>query len=320
MFRIVGNNFTYTAMCSFFCSLLLVTFYDRIAKLSRILFFLLFSLNVATGIFLGMTAGFLILEGRLVIFTIRTLAMPMIIGLISSAVMTGYMALRSHLDERLEKLHAAARENEHLKRLESESRLASLQAKLNPHFLFNTLNSLAALVYDDPKKAEKGIIKLSEVYRHVLAISERTLIPAGEELDLIRDYLDLEKMRFDDLLNYRIDCPDQLKSVRIPGLLIEPLIGNVVKHALARTDRPVTIDISLEQQDGHMLISVRDDGCGFDPETIVFGYGLKSVQERLHMLYSSGQRLRISSQPGKGTDISITIPLKPGEMRESHDH
>ena len=263
-----------------------------------------------------MSTAYYLQNGRWATMSITNLVVPLIFGLIASFVMVIITMLNLRVDEKVARLRAADQENERLRRLESEARLASLQAKLNPHFLFNTLNSVAALVYDDPEKAEQGILRLAEVYRHVLAISHRQWVTLAEELRLIGDYLALERLRFEDRLHVTIDCAQSLANVSIPGLILEPLVGNVIKHGLERTDRSVTLVIRAEAGDGRLRLTVQDNGPGFDPLKVTSGYGHLSIRERMGMVYGTDFNLSIHSQPGEGVIAMLDIPLNgPGGAR-----
>ena len=301
-------TFAYCACCTFFCSILIHGLYDYICKLPRSVFFFVFLLLAVLGVVLGVASATLILTGRIVIDR-SVFLFSMIFGVVCSIAVTGYFELKHHLEEKISKLKAAEIENEQLKRLESEAHFNSLQAKLNPHFLFNTLNSLAALVYDDPKKTEQSIVRLSELYRSVLSISNQTFVSVAEELDLIRDYLELEKLRFENQLSYEFKCPDELEDFKIPGLLIEPLVGNVIKHVVDRQGETVRIEIIIEKDDLHLHISVIDDGPGFDEKSASPGYGLTSVQERLRLVYGEDYGFTIQSKHGGGTRVAVRIPV-----------
>lgn len=300
------EDFVYVSCCTLFCSLLLDSLYKQISLLSRFLFFLVFTLLSSLGVVIGLIISTLILEGGLY-FSVNFF-LAIIIGVLFSGGVTVYEVQKSRLEEKITRLKAAELENEQLRRLESEARFNSLQAKLNPHFLFNTLNSLAALVYDNPVIAEKSIVRLSELYRSVLSISNQTFITITEELALIKDYLELEKLRFQDQLTYTLQVSHTLENRRIPGLLIEPLIGNVIKHVTEQTEKAVHVLVTIKEQDGHLVISVSDNGPGFDEAHTSSGYGLYSIQERLKLLFGEDYKFNLKSKPGKGLKVTIRIP------------
>jgi len=298
----------FTATCSLFCSLLLFSFLETISGFPRPAFYGSFAVLVTAGILAGVTAGNLILVGRLRINT-RVLLFSLLMGLVFSALISGYFNFRSRLEQKIARLKEIELENERLKRLESETRLRDLQAKLNPHFLFNTLNSTAALIYDDRERAERSIERLSELYRRVLSISSRTFIPLDEELKLIEDYLELEKLRFDDKLSYRIDCPQALRNIPVPGFLIEPLVENAVRHGFDPERGSLRLSVKAEAEpEGRIRLTVADNGPGFEVGTMSAGFGLFSVQERLRLLFGDRGSLEIRSEKGRGTEIMILLP------------
>jgi len=303
----IWEIFIYVSCCTFFCSLLLNMLYEQISLLPRLIFFLVFTVLSSLGVGIGLMMSSLILQGR-VNFNNNYL-LVIIVGVVFSSGITLFEVHKLKLEEKIARLKKAELENEQLRRLESEARFNSLQAKLNPHFLFNTLNSLAALVYDNPQMVEKSIVRLSELYRSVLSISNKTYIPVKQEIDLIRDYLELEKLRFGDKMIYSFHYLKNIENIKIPGLLIEPLVGNVVKHVLEKQKETVIIDISVQVDKKYVKISVSDNGPGFKTGSISSGYGLNSIRERLTLLYGEDYDFDIDTKSGKGTSISIRIPL-----------
>ncbi len=301
------EDFVYVSGCTLYTSILLHWLYDRIYRLRRFLFFIVFALISSTGVGLGLTIGTLILYGRF-IYGINFL-LAILLGILASAGNTFYEVQKSRLEENIARLKAAELENEQLKRFESEARFNSLQAKLNPHFLFNTLNSLAALVYEDPKKTEQSIVRLSELYRRILSVSNQTFITVKEELGLIEDYLELEKLRFEGHLSYQFECSKALQDRSIPGLLIEPLVENVIKHVLDKKEDTVQIHIKISESNGMLHLKVTDNGPGFDVKSNASGYGLSSIQERLQLLYEDNYHFDIRSKAGEGTSVEIGIPV-----------
>jgi sensor histidine kinase YesM len=297
-----------TLACSLFCSLLLFSLFETILGFPRGFFYASFTILVAAGVLAGVSMANLILAGRLRINT-RILLFSLLIGLVFSALLSGYFHFRTRTEQKIASLKEMELENERLKRLESETRLRDLQAKLNPHFLFNTLNSTAALIYDDRERAERSIERLSELYRRVLSISSRTFIPLDEELKLIQDYLELEKLRLEDKLIYRIECPEELRKVRVPGFIIEPLVENAVRHGSEPDKGSLRLSIRAEAgPEGRVRLTVADDGPGFEVATMAAGFGLFSIQERLRILFQERAWLHIHSEKGRGTEITILLP------------
>ena len=313
-------NFFYSAaftlICAFYCTVFLCSSIEAITKLSRLAFAILFMLLVSAGVLLGNITAGLILLGRLSL-NAYVFIYSLFIGLAASAVITGYFLLKEKAEEKMARLKETEIENERLKRIESEARLMDLQTKLNPHFLFNTLNATAALIPEDPKKAEEGIVRLAELYHRVFSVSSRAFIPVEEELKLVRDYLELEKIRFEERLSYAIHCPEKLKRDLVPGLLIEPIVENSIKHGKKYSGEALEVVLNIEDADGRIRIRIRDNGPGFDVDRTAFGFGLFSIQERLRLLFKEEHKFDIRSQEGKGTEVEIVIPKKD-ENKGSH--
>jgi len=310
--RLAYISYLYTITCTVFCTLLLSTLYTTINKLPRFLFFIAFVAVVCVGVLLGLFSGRFIETGTVSVDR-NNLFFSLLFGLAASSVMTSYTVLREKLEEKALNLQKTQLEIERLKRVESEARLASLQAKLDPHFLFNTLNSLASLLYDDPKKTEDSIVRLSELYRNVLSVSQRTMVHVRDELQVVTDYFELQKLRFGHQLEYEIECDDSLMEAELPGLIIEPLAGNIIKHALQNTDKTVKAVIQISAETRYLVIEVEDNGPGFDAEQAPAGYGLASITERLGLVYGSDYTFSIDSGRGKGTRVLIRFPINREE-------
>ena len=291
-----------------FCSILIVVQYDRIIKLPRFIFFIVFGLLACLGVLMGASVANLICFGQLEINT-KTVLLYIFIGVLTSAVITIYEVQKLKLEEKMVHLRTVELENEQLKRLELESRLNILKAKLNPHFLFNTLNSTAALIYENPKRAEESIVMLADLYRKILSYSDKTFIQISEEIMLIKDYLKLEKLRFSEKLSYNTFCPDELKNYKIPCLLIEPLVENSVKHTHKTSNDKINIELKISQNDNNLFITVSDNGPGFEVDKVNYRFGISSIQERLRLVFGNNYKFDIYSKKGKGTKINIRIPI-----------
>ena len=301
------RSFVFTLTCALFCTVFLCSSIDIISSFRKPIYYSLFAIEVTAGIFLGVVISLVIIEQR-ISFLKNIFFFSLFVGFFSSILVTGYMLFRENLEKKIARIKEVEVENERLKRMEMETRLKDLQDKVNPHFLFNTLNSIAALIYDNPAKAEKCIVRLSELYVKVLSLTSKSLIHIQEEIQLIKDYLELEKVRLNEQLNYRIHCPEMLKNEEIPAMLIEPLVENAVKHAQDLSNSSLTIEIKVEEKESFILIVVEDNGVGFDTERTAFGFGLFSIQERLRLLFGENHEFDVQSNPEKGTKITVGIP------------
>jgi two-component system, LytTR family, sensor kinase len=206
-----------------------------------------------------------------------------------------------------------------IRKLAAEAELRALRAQINPHFLFNALTTIGYLIQTSPERALGTLMRLSGLLRGVLRSSEE-FVTIGEELDLIEAYLDIERARFEDRLRVHIDVPWELRRIRIPALVIQPLVENAIKHGISEclAGGEVRISARLQQnEESFVLISVVDTGVGVTETALANrrkrGLGLSNVEQRLER-YGSGLPLTIQSTPGTGTTVEIKVPLQVSEI------
>ena len=193
-----------------------------------------------------------------------------------------------------------------------KARMDALSSQINPHFLFNTLNTVASLIRFDPDMARIVVLKLGNILRRLLRKHE-TFVPLREELEFIDDYLDIEVARFGrDNLEIVKQIDDQTLETFIPNMLLQPIVENCLKHGLAPKLEGGRIHLRTANRDGRLLIEIEDNGVGIPeekrPNVYVEGIGLSNVRERLRVLYGDDFLLHIRSQPGEGTLIQIQVP------------
>ena len=212
---------------------------------------------------------------------------------------------------------------EEQKRLLLEARLDALQRQINPHFLFNTLNSVASLVRSQPELARQMIVKLANILRALLKDHD-TYVPLREELKFTDDYLDIEVVRFGaDKLRVEREIDPRTLEVLVPSILLQPLIENSIKHGLEPRIHGGTVTLRSRLQGDRVSIEVADDGVGMTgglglaASRSGTGIGMKNVQERLEVLYGNQAQFNVVSNPGRGTLVSIEIPaVLPGAFEE----
>ncbi len=192
-----------------------------------------------------------------------------------------------------------------------DAELRSLRYQVNPHFLFNTLNSLSALVMrGQPDDAETMILNLSKFYRNSLSGDPLEEVPLSQEVHLQHLYLDIEAVRFPERLRTRIDVPDELLSVLVPGLILQPLVENAIKYGVSRSQNPVTITISARQEDGDLVLNVADDGeAKLGDEVSGSGIGLANVRDRLETRFGSAASVTISRPESGGFQVVLRFPM-----------
>ncbi len=193
----------------------------------------------------------------------------------------------------------------------TEARLAALTNQINPHFLFNTLNSVSTLIRVDPDRARSMIYKLSSILRRLLRKTDNFL-PLREELSFIDDYLAIEMVRFGDKLRFDKEIDETTLGRLVPSMILQPIIENSIKHGLSSKVEGGVIRLRTWMEGTRLHISVEDNGVGIQPSKAgnVFeqGIGVSNVNERLRVLFGPGYVMRIESQPGQGTQTLIEIP------------
>ena len=204
---------------------------------------------------------------------------------------------------------------EEQKRLLLEARLDALQRQINPHFLFNTLNSIAALVRSKPELAREMTVKLANILRALLK-DHGSYVPLRDELKFTDDYLDIEVVRFGaEKLRVEKEIDPETLEIMVPSILLQPLIENSIKHGLEPRIQGGTVTVRSRLAGDRVHIEVADDGVGMSDGSVSAlprtgaGIGIKNIRERLEVLYGDRAHLSVVSNPGRGTVVSIEIPV-----------
>lgn len=199
-------------------------------------------------------------------------------------------------------------ERERAVNLATEARLASLESRIHPHFLFNAINTVGSLIPDDPVRAERLLNQMAALLRFSLDSTRRGLVELRQELKVVRDYLDIEQARFAGRLRYSVSIPDELLSALVPPLSVQTLVENSIKFAVAPSRRGASLEISAMTLGSEVTVSVSDDGPGFTASSLIAGHGLDNLSERLAMLFRDDARLDIDSAEGR-TVVSFSVPM-----------
>jgi LytS/YehU family sensor histidine kinase len=202
------------------------------------------------------------------------------------------------------------RQEERLKALATEAELKALKAQINPHFLFNTLNTIAELIHTDSERAEETVERLAEMFRYVLNGSERGLVPLEEELAFLDDYLQIERVRFGDRLRVTREIAPEALEVPVPSLLLQPLVENTVRHGQS-TDGSIDLGINVQTEADRVVIAIGDHGPGMSAHPQIGegpGHGLYNVDQRLRKTYGQEHSLEISANQPQGTLVTLRIP------------
>jgi two-component system LytT family sensor kinase len=217
------------------------------------------------------------------------------------------------LDREREKIESAqieSRLNEQLARTE----LIALRAQVNPHFLFNSLNTIASLIPSQPKRAETITVRLANVFRYVLLHTNMPFTSLDEEIGFLRTYLDVERIRFGERLQVEFDTEPSVAYVAIPSLILQPLVENAIKHGIARKVGSSKIVVRTRRSDKSLLMTVEDDGVGStsapaENETST-GFGLRNISDRLQTLYGARASFSLADRPSGGSCATLEIPLE----------
>jgi two-component system, LytTR family, sensor kinase len=194
------------------------------------------------------------------------------------------------------------------------AQLRALRYQVNPHFLFNTLNSLSSLVLANRMvEAEAMILNLSNFFRTSLTADPTEDITLAEEITMQRLYLDIERARFPERLRVEIDVPDALKDARMPGMLLQPLVENAIKYGVSRSTRPVLVTIRAFVQGDKLHLLVEDDGDAGEPTTPGHGVGMKNVCDRLKARFGDASMCLHGPRPEGGWRVQLAMPLSYGE-------
>lgn len=199
-----------------------------------------------------------------------------------------------------------------LKQLKTQAELDALHARVNPHFLYNTLNSIASLIHANPDKAEQMTLLLSKFFRYNTNRQNTNLTTIGEELDMVDTYLEIEKVRFGDRLNYQVSLPPTLKNYLIPRFLLQPLVENALKHGIAKLADKGELNLVVSTEKEQIKIVIGDNGPAFS-ESLASGYGLQSTREKLELLFPSNADFYFENAPKKQLVITLKKML-------AHEH
>lgn len=201
-----------------------------------------------------------------------------------------------------------------------QAELKALKAQLNPHFLFNTLNAISALVYRSPEEADRTIMLLSDLLRVSLEGGKTEEIPLEEELEFLRAYLEIHQILMNKRLEVEWNVAPETLAAAIPNMILQPLVENAVEHGLAPLKRGGRIEISAYRNAETLYLEVRDNGRGIaDKKKLSTGIGIGNTRARLRFLYADEQELKLSDGAGGGLNVSIKIPFRVQKEEEKND-
>jgi len=262
-----------------------------------------------TAILILAAIGYLHGAGIVATWMAGSLKASIAITLTFGIFLTVVESMRRQIDEARVALRTKERDEAEARRLAAEAQLASIESRVQPHFLFNTLNSIAALVHEDPAGAERMTGQLAALLRSALDSTATPVVPLDDELKVVRAYLDIEGVRFGDRLRYSVDVVDGAGSLMVPRMALQTLVENSVKYAVSPQRDGASIRVRAAAADRRLAVTVEDDGPGFEALTRPAGHGLDLLERRLHMLFGDHASLSVNSGSGK-TTVTIDVPTQ----------
>jgi two-component system LytT family sensor kinase len=232
------------------------------------------------------------------------LRLPSALGVYAAIVAAGYWVwwMAGH--------HRREAQRAQLEAQLAAARLRALRMQLQPHFLFNTLHTIAGHVREGEQSVAVDLIaRLSRLLRRSLDDAERHEVPLSEEVELLAEYLTLERARFGDALVTRFDIAPEVRGAPVPSLILQPLVENALRHGIGPREGPGELAIAARRHSGHLVLEVTDNGVGYDPARAGAGVGLANTRERLAQLYGNRQRFQIAAGRWGGTVARVEIPL-----------
>lgn len=234
------------------------------------------------------------------------LAMPLAIVFGTGAMV--HASLRGRVQTMKEKLREKEVAEERARKLAAEARLRSLESRIHPHFLFNTLNSISSLIAVNPPRAEQIVGRLADLLRASLDTSGRPLIPLEQELAMVESYLDIERARFGDRLRSSIVVAGDLDSAKVPPMSVQSLVENAVKYGIGPQGDGGEVAVTAATENGNLRIEIHDTGPGFDLSAVPAGHGLDNLVSRLHALFGGQARLNVLRRDGRSV-VEMVLPL-----------
>jgi len=197
--------------------------------------------------------------------------------------------------------------------LRTEQELTALKAQINPHFLFNTLNSISAMAATDAEETRTMISQLADLLRYATDSSKKDFVPLKDELQFVQDYIDLETKRLGERLETKFQVDKSIDSYLIPPMILQPLVENAIKHGIAPVEEGGTISVQIQKSENGVSFKIFNTGAGLsctDPLVTTRGVGLKNTDSRLRKIYGESARLKIQSINNTGCEVAFMLPLK----------
>jgi sensor histidine kinase YesM len=218
-----------------------------------------------------------------------------------------HASLRERVQQMEQKLHEKEIAEERTRKLAAEARLRSLESRIHPHFLFNTLNAISSLIAVNPARAEQIVGRLATLLRASLDASNQPLIPLREELAMVESYVDIERVRFGAKLRGAVEVPAELLDAQVPPFSVQSLVENAVKHGITPQSGGGEFLVKASADTGNLRVEVQDTGPGFDLAAVRAGHGLDNLVERLNALFGEKARLNVLRRDGYSV-VEMVLP------------
>jgi len=244
------------------------------------------------------------------------LGIALILAMTVGIGVTVYERMRGRLHAARESLRARELEIERAHRLAADARLASLESRLHPHFLFNALAAIAGQVREAPDRAERLLVEFADLLRASLDATKRHTVALGDEVTVVQSYLEIEHARLGERLRWKLDVPDDLRAWPVPPLALHTLVQNSVKHVAAARSEGAEIRVEARRIGGQLELSVWDDGPGVDLDEAPDGHGLETLRARLAVLFGPSATLH-ATRTHDGATVTMSLPAKPSIAERS---
>jgi LytS/YehU family sensor histidine kinase len=243
-------------------------------------------------------------------YKLSQLKYPFISSIYIGGIVGLVYAVIDYLDiARKKKMQEKELELSRLRELKAKAELDALHSKVNPHFLYNALNSIADLSVTDGRKARRMTVALADLFRYSINYSNNNYSTVQEELEMTEVYLQIEKIRFEDKLNFSIKVDETLKHYLVPRFLLQPVVENAVKHGLKSTGKMTDIHLEVAREGSGLIFRIADTGPSF-PDHLNPGYGVKSVYDKLDLLFPGQYTIEFNNSPRKQVSIHILKLMK----------
>jgi signal transduction histidine kinase len=275
---------------------------------------------LGVGLLAGSAGGTALVLWRFLFFVLSdtrqalaVFALNAVLALIVGGLAHAYEGMRWRLADSLREVEEVRLVEAQLHEQAAKAELAALQARINPHFFFNTLNTISALLAEDPAKADDVLQTLADLFRYTFKAAHAGTVPLSEELDFVDKYLAVEKARFGERLRVRWSIDDAARGVRVPGLILQPLVENAVGHGIAPVPGGGTVRIGARVERDRLVVEVEDDGAGLRGEATALireDHGLGNVRRRVATATDGEGSLELTTAPsGRGALARLVLPV-----------